>query len=433
MAVNPNDPNEIAKVKKDIITGLTTKKGPFIIEDCSDVLLADIRSQEPARAFEQLVIMFRWYFRFGREQSLEKIQESLSTNLKANLTSEASDLPNITGSTSSKKSEPKAAVSESQSFFGCCLPCPSLTLSGNRAIEDLGATTERLPNIEPGDVYWVRLLEETNIDKIAGKILGDLEFGGKFPVPFDTVTGIISQIAINRINEGMSSRKKQRTSVSLKALGMKLDQSYSGLNISDMQIAPGMNIALQLIAKIEDFYNYRKVVQTIEAIAGQKISQQSIASIRVSIDLLRKSSEKFRHGTIAHNTLAAIIWKLFGFYLLLATAKQIGLSQERLEDIVDAARNMLLLNKIGTPSDKSRTKIYLDCANSLRDFILHILAPIDEHYWDDDGRLTILLNIEESRIESFIANFKEATGVDLTDKRWLREEVVVSHDLPNKL
>ena len=241
---------------------------------------------------------------------------------------------------------------------------------------------------------------------------------------------------INEINKGNSSRRKQRAAKSLKAIGMRLDNDYAGLKITDMQITPGMKIVLQLVAKIEDYYNYRRVVQTIEAIAGQKISQQTIGSIRTSIESFEKASENFRYGTNAYNTLASIVWKIAGLCLLYATSKQIGLSQDRLEDLVDAGRNTLLLNRIGTPSDKSKTKIYIDCANDMRDLILHILS-VDETYWNDgtegDKRIQILLDIEEPRIERLIANFKEATGIDLTDKKWLREEVVVSHDLPNKL
>ena len=29
--------------------------------------------------------------------------------------------------------------------------------------------------------------------------------------------------------------------------------------------------------------------------------------------------------------------------------------------------------------------------------------------------------------------FKEATGIDLTDMKWITEDPVVSHDLPNRL
>jgi len=241
---------------------------------------------------------------------------------------------------------------------------------------------------------------------------------------------------INEINKGVSSRRRQRTAVSLKMLGMKTDGSYSDLKLSEMQITPGMSIALQLIAKIENFYNYRRVVQTIEAIAQKKESQQTLASIRTSIELLRRSAEKFRTGTNAHNTLASIVWKLAGFWLVLVTSKETGASQQsRFEDILDSARNTILFNKIGAPSEKSKTKIYLDCANDLTDFILCVLTK-DETYWKTQSpidNLKIFLDIVEPLVEHFIASFREATGIDLTDKKWITDDPVVSHDLPNKL
>ena len=428
------DPPEI-KVKKDIRTALTQTRRPIIMEACLDVMLSQIdRSQNPTKAFEDLSKMFEGYFSRYEHDPLEG--EPRSSDLHDFFYICQSDLAasNTKQPSSAKKSELAGNFDDP---LNCCLPCSCLTLGGNRAL-DLGVGNgKKIRNIEYADAFWDWFIERTDIDVIGGRILSDLEFGGKFPVAYDTPVGIISQVMINEINKGMSSRRKQRSAKSLKSIGMRLDKDYAGLKISDIEAAPGMLIGLQLIAKMEDFYNYRKVIQTIESIAGAtKQSQQTIASIRTSIELLKRSSEKFRYGTNAHNTLLSIAWKLAYFYLVLATSRQIGLSQDRLDDVVDAARNMLILNRIGTPSDKSKTRIYIDCAENFRDLILHILSVMDynnEKYWNNDENLKALLDMEEPRVETFIANFKEATGIDLTDKKWLKEDSVVTHDLPNKL
>lgn len=154
------------------------------------------------------------------------------------------------------------------------------------------------------------------------------------------------------------------------------------------------------------------------------------------MNLLKKVSETFRYGTNLHITLSSIAWKFAYFYLLLATSKQIGVSQEKLEDIVDAARNLVLQNRTGVLSGKSKTRIYIDCANSFRDLVLHalsVLEYIDEDYWDNDAKLRLFLDMEEQRVETFVLNFKEATGINLSDQRWINEAAIVAHDLPNNV
>jgi hypothetical protein len=421
------------RVKGDIIDALSVGPRAIIREACLDLMLILIRpGQDPPDAFKTLVEIYHRYFTQIDDTPPVTLQSFFKDFDQSKNPKVANMVP-----ASSKKSEGKVSESRLPDFFNCCIPCSYLWLQGDRAIKGLdGNSPKRIQNILYADAFWSWFIERMDIDKITGKILSDLEFGGKFAVQYNTDVGIISQIMINEINKGMSSRKRQRTAISLKTIGLRIESNYSGLMVSDIQINPGMTIALQLIAKIENFYNYRRVVQTIEAIAGKKESQQTIASIRTSIELLRKSSEKFDYGTNAHNTLTSIVWKLAGFWLVLATSRQTGVSQQtRFEDIIDTARNTLLLNKIGTPSDKSKTKIYLDCANDLTDFILSVLSR-DEDYWKvetPDDNLKIFLDIMEPTVERFIASFKEATGIDLTDKRWITDDPVVSHDLPNKL
>ncbi len=433
-----NNDQQIETVKKEIITALSTQGSyPPQIESCWDVILFGITDNPPEGlndAFQTLLEIYKRYFPYYYV-TIAKKTNNFRTQLNGAL--QASRTKATVGSQPSKKTDSKAAEFVTGDQFDCCLPCSSLYLEGDRAIKMLDETSsERIITILYADAFWSWFIERTDIDRIAGNILSDLEFGGKFPILYDNLVGGISQIMINEINKGVSSRRRQRTAVSLKMLGMKTDGSYSDLKLSEMQITPGMSIALQLIAKIENFYNYRRVVQTIEAIAQKKESQQTLASIRTSIELLRRSAEKFRTGTNAHNTLASIVWKLAGFWLVLVTSKETGASQQsRFEDILDSARNTILFNKIGAPSEKSKTKIYLDCANDLTDFILCVLTK-DETYWKTQSpidNLKIFLDIVEPLVEHFIASFREATGIDLTDKKWITDDPVVSHDLPNKL
>ena len=428
------------RVRREIIEALEQEDYFSYMGSCWDIMLFGILDRDstgPNDPFQTLRTLYDRYFAnfLNRDAIPDKLHPLLKDFVKSN-DSKAS----ATEDPSSNKSE--INISQSRYFDpSCCFPCSSLYLYGNRAIKRLDESSHaRIRTILYADAFWSWFIERTDIDKIAGKILADLEFGGKFPIFYGDrngeYAGIISQIMISEINKGMSSRRRQRTAVSLKMLGLRVDGTYAGLNLSDMQISPGMSIALQLIAKIENFYNYRRVVQTIEAIAGKKESQQTLASIRTSIELLRRSSEKFITGTNAYNTVAAIVWKLAGFWLVLATSKETGASQQiRFEDIVDTARNTILLNKIGTPSEKSKTKIYLDCANDLTDLILTILSK-DETYWNTqspEDNLKIFLDIVEPVVEHFIASFKEATGIDLTEKKWITDDPVVSHDLPNRL
>jgi hypothetical protein len=439
-------------IKKEVTRKLTNSKKPLLINSCLDLMLSQIGpSQVPTIAFDEITKMFDDYFIRDPYDPLDGYRHDDKTGNDVDTSLDdyfsllcAIDVPIPIEKGSSKgkesvalkkpeaKSTIRSQTGEEPLGLGCCLPCSCLTLAGKRAIREFTSSSDRIRNIEYADSFYDWFLERTEIDKITIKILSDLEFGGKFPIHFDTIEGLISQVAINEINKGMSSRRKQRLAKSLKTIGMKLDGGYDGLKLSEMQIVPGMIIGLQLVAKLKDFYDFRKVVNTIEAIANVKVSAASIASILKSIELLRRASEKFEYGTNTYNTLESIVWKLFGFYLVSVTSKQIGLSQERLDDIVDAARNMLILNRTGTPSDKSRTRIYIDCANDFRDLILHILS-VDETYWQDDKNLKILLDIDEPLVERFIASFKEGTGIDLADKKWLKEDPVVSYDLPNKL
>ncbi len=432
-----NTDQQIETVKGEIIDALSNNQippYPPLIEACWDRILSGITDsprQGLEEAFQTLIALYLRFF--PRTRRGLTATDSVRNMLKDSIDPKSSS----SGTQPSKKSESKATGAISSYQYDCCLPCSDLSLEGDRAIKMLdGTSTEKIKNILYADAFWNWFIERTDIDKISGGILSDQEFGGKFPILYDDWAGGISQIMINEVNKGVSSRRRQRTAVSLKMLGMRIDGSYSGLKLSDMQISPGMSIALQLVAKIENFYNYRRVVQTIEAIANKKESQQTLASIRTSIELLRRSSERFRSGTNAHNTVSSTVWKLAGFWLVLLTSKETGVSQQtRFEDIVDSARNTILFNKIGAPSEISKTKIYIDCANDLTDFILCILSK-DETYWNTQSpidNLKIFLDIVEPLVEHFIASFKEATGIDLTDKNWISVDPVVSHDLPNRL
>jgi hypothetical protein len=426
---------EIQDLKDRIVVYLTKQKRPLIIDSCLDIMLSQIKQNFNS----ELWTMFTDYFKrdehdpfkgVPRELSLDQYFDDLCGTIFSEDSSENSKLNE---STSSKNTE---ATTKTFDDFGCCLPCSCITLSGNRLIKHLQEPPpgSRIRNVELADAYYDYFIEKTDIDAITLKILNDLEFSGKFPILYYSPVGFISQVMINEINKGMSSRRKQRNSKSLKTIGMRLDSNYSGLKLSEIQIVPGMIIALQLITKFKEFYDFRKVVHTIEKIAGANQNlAASIASIVKSIDLLIRASEKFNYGTNAYNTVKSIAWKLGGFYLVIATSKQIGLSQERLDDIVDAARNMLLLNRTGTPAEKSKTRAYIDLALDFRDFILSIQAVEPDPFWKAEKNLLILLNINEATVERIIASFKETTGINLADKRWLQEDAVVSHDLPNKL
>jgi hypothetical protein len=231
----------------------------------------------------------------------------------------------------------------------------------------------------------------------------------------------------------MNIRRKQRLGKSLKTIGMTLDRNdYAGFKISEMQITPGMQLALQLIAKIKEYYDFRDVVQTIEKIAEKRENQASVASILTSIELLQRAAKNFDYGTNAYITVNEVAYKFAGFYLVLATSKQMGLAQEGLDDIVDAARNMLLLSKTGNPSEKSKTSIYRALGRDLTSIVYHFLA-LDLKEPDVANKLKVLLFIDEFIVERFIAGFVEATGINLAEKRWIKEDIVVSHNLPNKL
>ena len=151
---------------------------------------------------------------------------------------------------------------------------------------------------------------------------------------------------------------KLRNSTSLKTIGMKRDKNYAGLQVSNMQIVPGMIILLQLIRKFKQFYDYIKTILAVERIAGNEQNiAASMADIRKSLIELKRASEKFDYGTNAYNTVNSIGWKLGGFSLIIALSSELQLNQKRFDDIIDQARNMLLFNRVGTPSEKSNTRL----------------------------------------------------------------------------
>ena len=67
-----------------------------------------------------------------------------------------------------------------------------------------------------------------------------------------------------------------------------------------------------------------------------------------------------------------------------------------------------------------------------RNFVLQALA-VEEKFWDNDMNLQVFINQSETTIEEIVSSFNEAFKINLADKKWSQEDIVVSHDLPHKL
>lgn len=251
---------------EDIKTALTKSRKPILLEACLDTILSQIdRYQIPATAFDELVRMFEGYFSRDVHDPLEGDPSDLHRYFDIC----HSDMIAFSNTKQSSLSKKSTSTTADNVLSLCCLPQPCLRLDGNRGL-DLGAeNSEKIKNIEYADAFWDWFIERTNIDTIGERILSDFEFGGKFPVRYDTPVGIISQVMINEINKGTNPNVKQRTGKSLKSIGMKLSNDYGGLNVSDIEISPGMIIGLQLVAKIANFYKYGKVIRDIKKTSGK--------------------------------------------------------------------------------------------------------------------------------------------------------------------
>lgn len=447
---NPS-PQDIQAVKDILVQKLTEIKRPIIIDSCLDVMLSQITHQFNPDLF----IMFKEYFsRLHHDpllgdnkynKSLHEYFEHLccDTDIILNQTGSQSAMTSTTTTSSSKEQiSTQSGQYTSQNhknhqvdnILGCCLPCSCLTLLGDRAVKYLQPNpVDLIKTIQLPDAFTDYFLSLTDIDDIALKILNVLEYGGKYEIEYYTPVGFISQIMINEINTGKKLSRKQRNSTLLKTIGMRIDSNYAKLDLSQMQIIPGMLILMIILAKVKNFCDGRKVIHVMESIANTNQNYAaSFASIRESIRELIRASEKFNYGSNAYNTVKSIAWKFAGYYLLLATSKKIPIAQDRLDDVVDEARNIFDLNKRNDNLKKDRTRICFDLARDVRDFALHILAE-DFQYWLQDDKLRILVDFDESLVERIIASLKELTGINLADKKWLTENVIVSHDFSIKL
>ena len=335
--------------------------------------------------------------------------------------------------TSSKQSEDKSinfrAYNDDTS---CCLPCSCITLNGKRAIKDLNRPyRDLIKTMQLPDVIYNYFISKTDIDPIGDELLNDLQFKNTIKLNYYTVPGMISQVMINEINKGMSSRTIIRNSTALKNIGLKQSKKFDRPDLSDMQAVPAMDFAIQAVVQFKHYYDFRSVVLNIEKIAGayQNIAA-SIPSVINLIHDLKRASEKFDYGTNAYDTLKETAWHLAKLYLVKATAPNVPLNEQRLDDLVDAHRKRLESKNIPNLS-KTSTQTWFLLATDFRDFILHLLAP-DLGFWNDENKVRALIDMDEFLVERIVASFKEATGINLADKRWLTEKVVVSNELPSR-
>ena len=441
MSGNPPSNPDINAVKDEIIIKLTKLRRPIIIDSCLDLMLSQINS-----SFDMdLNTMFEDYFNRTRHYPLLKDPDLTwyfvplcdRTTTQAQSQGQAQSQSQSTDTkdqTSSKKSEDKSIDMRAYNDdTSCCLPCSCITLNGKRAIKELlRPHRELIKSMQLPDVIYNYFISKADIDQIGDEILNDLQFKNTIKLNYYTVPGMISQVMINEINKGMSSRTIIRNSTALKSIGLKQNKNFDRPDLSDMQRVPAMDFAIQAVVQFKHFYDFRSVILNIEKIAG---AYQNIApSIPAIIDLIRnlkRSSESFDYGTNAYDTLKETAWHLAKLYLVKATAPNVPLNEQRLDELVDAHRRRLELKNVPNLS-KTKTQTWFDLGRDFRDFILHLLAP-DLSFWNDETKVRALIDMDELLVERIIASFKEATGINLADKRWLTEKVVVSSELPSKL
>lgn len=420
-AANPHIP----KVQKEIVEKLTGTRRPIIIDSCLDVILSQINDSFDS----DLNKMFEDYFNRSKHNPLLE-HPDLRSYFEPLCDPGRTPTQAIMQNTKSKSTSIDFRAYNDTS---CCLPCSCITLNGKRALRGFqNPNKELIKSIQLPDAIFNYFISKTDIHLIADEILNDLQFKNTIKLNYYTVPGIISQLMINEINKGMSSRTIIRNTTALKTLGLKQNKKFDRPDLSDMQKVPAMNLVIQAVNQLEHFYLSRDVKLTIEKIAGnyQNIAA-SIASIVNLIRQLKDAAEKFDYGTNAYDTLKETGWHLSKLYLAKAVAPQVPLNEQRLDDLIDAYRRRLESKNVPNLS-KTNTRTWFNLATDFRDFTLHILAP-DLSFWENDDNIRAFIDMEELLIERIVASFKDATAINLADKRWLTENVIVSHELPGTI
>lgn len=366
------------------LSGRSRKHTPF--PPCADVLLSVINSGDPNEQ-KEFVAIFADYFGF---QTAERILLVEHANLI------------------------------DQRFIGdgswppeCCLSQPNVDLLGNRHFysKDRISNTSAMKRLMIGDLIWLFYMERMGLFKILGAILDDYATGGKYPVPSDTLTGLVLEAMTRQVKMGTSSGVRDRDSSYRRCLGWS---SESGRKIgSSAAVNADFNTHFHKVIQLAlEYFKDLRLAETIRggAMAG-RTSVATLTSIKDTLVLLKQSLDPFDYGRNDTNTLSGIVWVISSLGLLAELIQNLGIpvNFKEPDKFVPAAYELLVLNRAPTSAESRRYTAHLDAARYGR----RLLLDIESFDITDTNKIETWLAIAENSIEGYRTAYRTLTGIDL--------------------
>ncbi len=364
---------------EDALVAMPRTHVPF--PPCADVLLSTIHPPE-AETARDFAAMFFDYFQFGNPSPLLQAGEAKLLN----------------ASLAGKGWPPQ-----------WCLPQPNISLNGFRHI--YLADERPFKRLLTGDLIWLFYMERMGIFKILGAILDDYASGGKYPVPSDSLNGLVLESMTRQVKMGTSSGVKDRDGTYRRCLGWT---SESGRKIgSAASINADFSVHFHKFIQLAlEYFKDLRLAETIRGdLATSRASVATLTSIKDTLVLLKQSLDPFGYGRNDTNTLSGIVWAISAFGLLGRLVRHLGIpvNFNDPDKFVPAAYELLVLNRAPTAAESRRYTSHIDAAQYGRRILLDIEA-FDVH---DTSRIQTWLAIAENSIEGYRTAYRTLTGNDL--------------------
>lgn len=365
----------------------------------AEVLLATVEpSAQPGQAPDDLVKpSFSEYFRFGASK--------LSYPVAAELKDCLGEFPPVeAGGHSCVRNEGIRAL-EAQYFQPPPPPPPAAAAAAP------GRTLKRL---YAGDVLWLFFHERMGVFKMLGALLDDYAVRGRYPLPSSGIQSFILETMTRELKTGSASTVRDRHATYRRCCG--LDSDVGAKLGSEATLNTAFKERWELfISRASHYYRERNLASAVQAMAsGSSPSVATLTGVKDAVDLLKQALDPFLYGRNGVNTLNGIVWTLGGLALLRDLRTAFGVPPEfvRPHQYVPAAYNALVGGSGPQSSSSNHYTAHRDCAVSGRDLLIQLQA-LNHLDARPGGDLEVWLVSVEDKVETYRANYRTLTGVDL--------------------
>lgn len=228
-----------------------------------------------------------------------------------------------------------------------------------------------IKSLTGGTLIWLYFYERMGIFKIAGALMDDYNYKGKYPISSRIGTDgkfandyseLMEEISLlYRI--GMSSNLRDRICAYQRVFGVTVENN---LNADSEKNEGFMKTFNKLIEYMLEFYKAKQLAQAIQSGGGNgRSSVATQTSIRDTIIVLKQHFETMEYGRNLINTYIGIATVYATICLIRLVKDEIGIPRQydAPEEFIPAAYDILVLKRPVTPSAVNRFSIYDNCAS----------------------------------------------------------------------